>query len=195
MAHLARCVAGRARRTACLAVVPADDLQVPALCLASLAVSCAKEGRRVVVADLCRGAPVAKLLGVTGPGVREVSTGGVNLVAAVPERDDAVPAGPLDQGYAPAERSSFTEAVVDACASADVLLTLAALDPSLGSEHLATWATDAVAMVTAGWSSWTRIQAVGEMIRLSGTRLVSAVLVGTDPSDESLGTIGVPETV
>jgi capsular polysaccharide biosynthesis protein len=195
VAHLARCVPGRSRRTACLAVVPADDLQVPALCLASLAVSCAKEGRRVVVADLCRGAPMAKLLGVTGPGVREVTTGGVSLVAAVPERDDAVPVGPLDQGSASAERSSFTKAVVDACGSADVLLTLAALDPSLGSEHLATWATDAVAMVTAGWSSWTRIQAVGEMIRLSGTRLVSAVLVGTDPSDESLGTLGVPETV
>ena len=28
---------------------------------------------------------------------------------------------------------------------------------------------------------------VGEMIRLSGTRLVSAVLVGADKTDESLG--------
>ena len=82
-----------------------------------------------------------------------------------------------------------------ACASANLLLTLATLDPSLGGEHLATWATDAVAVVTAGRSSWTKIHAVGEMIRLSGTRLVSAVLVGADKTDESLGVTQTPETV
>jgi hypothetical protein len=61
------------------------------------------------------------------------------------------------------------------------------LDPSLGGEHLSTWATDAVAVITAGRSSWTKIRAVGEMIRLSGTRLVSSVLIGADSTDESLG--------
>ena len=71
--------------------------------------------------------------------------------------------------------------------SADVLLTLIALDPSTGAEHLRTWAADAVVMVTAGRSSWMRIHAVGEMIRLSRTPLVSAILVGADQSDESLG--------
>lgn len=193
--HLARSVPGSPGGVASLAVVPADDLRVPAWCLVSLAVSCAEEGKHVVVADLCHGAPVAKLLGSAEPGVREVSTRGVSLVAAVPERDDVVPLGPLNRGSVPAERSSFTGAVASACASADVLLTLATLDPALGSEHLATWATDAVAMVTAGRSSWTKIQGVGELIRLSGIRLVSAVLVGTDRSDETLGTIRLPETV
>ena len=61
------------------------------------------------------------------------------------------------------------------------------LDPSFGGEHLATWATSAVVVVTAGRSSWTRIHAVGEMIRLAGTSLISAVLVGADKTDESLG--------
>jgi hypothetical protein len=42
-------------------------------------------------------------------------------------------------------------------------------------------------MVTAGRSSWTKIHAAGEMVRLAGTRLVSAVLVGADKTDESLG--------
>ena len=42
-------------------------------------------------------------------------------------------------------------------------------------------------MVTAGRSSWTRIHAVGEMIRLAGMYLVSAVLVGASKTDESLG--------
>jgi hypothetical protein len=64
---------------------------------------------------------------------------------------------------------------------------LAALDPSLASDHLQTWARDAVVVVTAGRSSWTKIHAVGELIRLAGTRLVCAVLVGADKTDESLG--------
>jgi hypothetical protein len=85
--------------------------------------------------------------------------------------------------------------VAAACASANLLLTLATLDPSLGGEHLATWATDAVVVVTAGRSSWTKIHGVAELVRLSGTRLVCAVLVGADNTDESLGMIPTPETV
>ena len=71
--------------------------------------------------------------------------------------------------------------------SADLLLTLATLDPSLGAEHLAGWARGAVAVVTAGRSSAERVHAVGEMIRLAGIELISAVLVGADKTDESLG--------
>jgi hypothetical protein len=64
----------------------------------------------------------------------------------------------------------------------------------VGGEHLPTWASTAVAMVTAGRSSWTRIQAASEMTRLSGTRLVSGVLIGADKTDESLGVTHPPET-
>lgn len=70
-----------------------------------------------------------------------------------------------------------------------MLLTLLTLDPSFGGEHLQTWAANAVVVVTAGRSSWTKINAVGEMIRLSGTRLASAVLIGADKTDESLGVV------
>jgi hypothetical protein len=65
----------------------------------------------------------------------------------------------------------------------------------VGAEHLATWATDAVAVVTAGRSSWEKIRGVAELIRLSGTRLASAVLVGADKSDESVGIVRTPESV
>jgi hypothetical protein len=70
-----------------------------------------------------------------------------------------------------------------------MLLTLLTLDPSFGGEHLQTWAANAVVVVTAGRSSWTRINAVGELIRLSGTRLAFAVLIGADKTDESLGVV------
>jgi capsular polysaccharide biosynthesis protein len=194
-AHLGRAAPEKSQGVAALAVVPVDDLQVPALSVATLAMSWAGQGQRVVVADLCSGAPAARLLSAGDPGVRTVRVRDTSLVVAVPEHDDLLPVGPLDRGSAQARRSPFTEAVAGACVSADLMLTLVTLDPSLGGEHLATWATDAVAVVTAGRSSWTKIHGVGEMVRLSGTRLVSAVLVGADRTDESLGVTRVPGTV
>ena len=73
------------------------------------------------------------------------------------------------------------------------MLTLAVLDPSLGGEHLVGWARAAVVVVTAGKSSAARIRAVSEMIRLSGTSLLSGVLIGADKSDESLGLTLTPD--
>ena len=92
------------------------------------------------------------------------------------------PAGPYLRS-----RAQAAEALVTACASADLLLTLATLDPALGGDHLGTWATSAVAVVTAGESSAERVHGVGEMVRLAGMRLDSVVLVGADEGDESLG--------
>ena len=85
------------------------------------------------------------------------------------------------------------DALVASYASADVLLTLVTLDPALGGDHLATWAANAVVVVTAGQSSAERIHGVGEMIRLAGTRLDSVVLIGADKSDESLGLTPRPD--
>lgn len=189
VAYLSRAMPTRSRHRAALAVVPVDDPQVAALSLISLAVSCAQRGAQVMVADLASGAPAAGLLGDAEPGVHTTSIQDVRLIVAVPEPDDVVPVGPLGGTSRQAMRSPFTEAVTVACASADVLLTLAPLDPSLGGEHFTSWATEAVAVVTAGRSSWTRIHAVGEMIRLAGVRLVSAVLVGADKTDDSLGAV------
>jgi len=192
-AHLRGAVPAKAGGMAALAVVPVDDPEGAALALVSLAVSRAQEGRNVVVADLASGAPAARLLDTKAPGVRSVSVHDARLTLAVPDRDDVAPAGPLGRPLAEAERSAFTEAVSNACASADLLFTLVTLDPSLGGEHLATWATSAVVVVTAGRSSWAQIHAVGEMIRLGGTSLTSAVLVGADKTDESLGVTQHPD--
>ena len=194
-AYLGRSVPGSSRGAAALAVVPVDDLRIAALSVVSLATSLAKQGKQVVVADLCSGAPAAQILGSASPGVRAVRAGAAGLVVAVPEPGVVAPAGPLDHGAVPAQRTTFTEAVITACAPADLLLTLTTLDPALGGEHLATWATDAVAVVTAGESSSTKIHAVGEMVRLSGARLNSAVLLGADAADESLGMTYLPEPV
>jgi capsular polysaccharide biosynthesis protein len=169
---------------AALVVVPVDDVHVPALSLVSLALARARAGARVVVADLCEDAPAARLLGAAEPGVRTVSVQDTHLVVAVPETGDVVPAGPLRGGLNHARAAGPLAA---ACASADLLLTLAPLDPSLGGDYLSGWGQGAVAIVTAGRSSAARIHAVGEMIRMAGTPLIAGVLVGADKADESLG--------
>ncbi len=72
---------------------------------------------------------------------------------------------------------------------AGIVLTVAELDPAIGAEHLSTWATQAVAVFTAGRTRAARAYAVGEMLRLSGIRAISGVIVGADKTDESLGSV------
>jgi hypothetical protein len=144
-------------------------------------------GLRVMVTDLCDTAPAARLMGVTETGVHRVRVDRADIIVAIPDGEDIAPIGPLRRRAAEAQFPPCSEQLASAFASSDLLLTLAALDPSVGGEHLATWSPVAIAMVTAGRSSWTRIQAVGEMIGLSGTRLASGVLIGADKTDESLG--------
>ena len=192
-AYLGSTLAANSRGRAALAVVPVDDPQVAAVSLVSLAMSCVQQmGLRVIVADLRNGAPAARLLGVSQPGIHTVRQDNVQLMVAIPDRDDVAPIGPLGSESLAPHSAACGEKLAVAFASADLLLTLATPDPSIGGEHLATWAPVAVAMVTAGQSSWTKINAVGEMIRLAGMRLVSAVLVGADKADESLGVTRTP---
>lgn len=194
-AHLSRAIVKNDRGVDHLVVVAVGDPEAAALPLVSLARSRAQQGRRVVLADLASGAPAARHLGSRGPGVSSVGSQDARLVIAIPDRDDVAPFGPLGRVSAWDEYSPFSQAVAAACASADLLLTLVTLDPSFGGEHLPTWAANAVVIVTAGRSTWTRVNAVGEMVRLSGTRLVSAVLVGADRTDESLGTVSAQSVV
>jgi capsular polysaccharide biosynthesis protein len=190
--HLGQAVMPGSRGVATLAVVPVDDTQVAALSLVSLALSCAQEGLKVIVADLCRDNPAARLLDADEPGVHTVNVGGAHLIVTVPDRNDIAPAGPLAAGPRRGQPEPSAAPLVAACASANLLLTLVSLDPSVAADNLNGWADGAVAVVTAGRSSWTKIHAAGEMVRLAGTHLISGVLVGADKHDDSLGVIPTP---
>jgi capsular polysaccharide biosynthesis protein len=184
---------GSSRGPVSLAVVAVDDVPVAAQAFVSLATSCAAEGKQVVVADLSAGAQLARLLGVHDPGIHEVRQNGANLVLFRPQPEDIAPVGPVPGEAFPAVPAQAAPALVTACSAADLLLTFATLDPAVGGDHLRTWATNAVAVVTAGDSTAEKVHAVGEMIRLAGTRLDSVVLLGADENDESLGTTGLAD--
>ena len=185
--HLRNAVPGSSSGPAGLAVVAVDNVPTVARVVADLAVSSGEQRKRVVLADLSAGAYAARLLGVDSPGINVVSPSGVSIVVVVPAADDVAPIGPLERHGSPAGYAQADESLKAACARADLVLSLVTLDPAFGGEYIATWATDVVAVVSAGRSTAVRIHAVGEMVRLAGTRLGSVVVIDADKGDESLG--------
>ena len=192
-AHLRSALPGSTHGPAGLAIVAVDNAPVVAQATAALAASYASQGIQVVAADLSREADMARLFRVRSPGAHTVSHGGASFTVVVPNRNDATLVGPLRTVISAEEALQAGDALAASCASAKVLLTLVTLDPALGGDHLATWATNSVVVVTAGLSSAMKIHGIGEMIRAAGTRLISAVLIGADKGDESLGLTPRPD--
>ena len=193
VAHLERALPRSPQGLGGLAIVAVDNAPIVARAVTAVATSCASQGHQVIAADLSQGAHMAHLLGLKGPGAHEVSQDGANFVVTVPDPDDAAPVGPLRAVTSPGRPGHAGDSLAASYASADLLLTLVTLDPAIGGDYLATWATNAVVMVSAGQSSAERVHGVGEMIRLAGARLDSAVLIGADKSDESLGLMPGPD--
>lgn len=170
-----------------LAVLPVDNAKTMVPVVSRMAESCAREGMRIVVADLVKGAPLARVLGGgSTAGIKAVQLDGAQVVVVVPEPDDLAPVGPLHRTDAAPLASPPAEDLLAAFRSADLLVTFIELDPALGSEHLATWAADGVVLVTAGLTHGQKMYSVGEMVRLSGIDVGAAVLVNADKGDDSL---------
>jgi capsular polysaccharide biosynthesis protein len=178
VAHLRGSLKKGEGETPALAVVAVDNPKFVASLVLQAAVACANDGKQVMVADLSGGA-LARLLGQDAPGVHTVAKGGGRIVLVVPDPEDLTPRGPLPQGG--------PESLAAAFSAADVLIALVTVDPATGADYLGSWATDTVAVVTAGLSTTEKVQSVGELIRGGGIATVSGVLLGADRSDESLG--------
>lgn len=183
-AHLRSAVPSGSDGAGSIVVVAVDDKTFISEAIRQLAVTAAHEGKRVVLADLV-GGTLGGLLGTRETGVRPVDVGGVRVALVTPDRGDLAPVGPLHAG----SLGTPVNGVANVHAVADLFITLASVSPATGGAHLKTWADDAVAVITVGESSVVKVQAVGEMIRFAGVHLDSAILLGTDEKDESLGLV------
>ncbi|HWD77504.1 MAG TPA: hypothetical protein VG497_01425 [Kribbella sp.] len=174
-----------------LTVVSVDDVHACALAVASLAVSLAEDGKRVLVADLTRSGKLARLLGVKTPGTHEsrFSEPGRRVDVHLPDPVGSPAEGAyLRQREGSGRPSGSADVALDASWEvADVVLSLADPSPELGADHLAAWSSRAAVVVTAGRTSAAAIQATGEMLRLAGLEVATAIVLRPDRTDESVG--------
>ena len=159
-----------------LAVLAIGATEPAALGIAALARSLASEGKRVLVADMTEAHPLAWLFRIKGkvgtPQSAKVDQGAITVVV-VP--DD--PGQTLEMEHQ----------------SADIVLVLASVSPAKGADHLAVWVGDAVVVVTAGQATVARMATSTLILRQAGITVRSALLLGSDPGDDSPGIVsGAP---
>lgn len=160
-----------------LAVIEVGAPNETALAVAALARSLATQDRRVVVVDMARGRPLASLFGgrkVLAEGRYTLPLGGQHALLIIAPDDPAEAAAQL----------SVPE-------SAEAVLVLASIDPAYSVDHLAKWATNAVVIVNAKKATASLIGSTGELLRQAGVAIRSAFVIGGDPRDETIGTLGI----
>jgi hypothetical protein len=145
-----------------------------ALAVAATAAELAREGSNVLVGDFSGESAVGRILGVAADKTAVVRLGSEASTVAV--------------AFPRVNRSDRD--IDDLRKEADVVLSLAALDPALGAEHVAAWGTVAVVVVTSGRSSATVLGSVSQMLDAAGIELDCTILVGADRTDETTGISG-----
>ncbi len=170
-----------------LAVGTLDGSRDVELLVATLGVRLSLAGRSVLLVDLSERGRLEKA--VSQAIDRECRQGSPAAAPTVfrPEGVPALARGPLDRRTHPATGPGDEGALRSAWDSADVVLLLADVDPSVGVDELATWAHRMVLVVRSGHSSVERLRTTGELVRSAGLELSHVLLVGADRSDETLG--------
>jgi subunit length determinant Wzz-like protein len=165
-----------------LAIVELGSAEPAALAVGALALRLASEGHRVVVVDASERRLLASALGVTSKPKQmetfEVYAGGDSPMTII-----VAPEDPAQMAQKPPPDD------------ADALLVLGTLDPAFGAEHLASWVTDAVMILSAKGVSLTRMQVSRDMLRDAGIFLRSLILLGSDGRDETSGALSSADGV
>lgn len=165
---------GDLRHPTCL-VVAVGDSDPAAAALVALAVELADTGDVSVLVDATADRSLAGAFDRKEVGLHSLEVGtaaAVTLLVPPPPWDDPAGTG---------------AAADDAIASADAVLVLASVDPSVGAAHLRRWGSRAVVTVSAGKSTVQRLAATAELLESAGVQVLSSALVGADPSDDSVG--------
>lgn len=157
-------------------VVAVDDVASPAEALTSIATTLREPGKRVVLVDETRTSWIGRALRRNRPGLQQVTLDDGSPVTLL------IPPKPWE-----AEPDLALRDVLEDVASPDVVLVLATVDPTIGAWRLRRWAADAIVTVTAGVSTLHRVAAVTELLDAAGITVSSAVMLGADRTDDSVG--------
>lgn len=160
-----------------LAVVTVGAGEPAALAVGSLALALSSEGHEVVVVDAADQRLLASIFGLPSK-PQTMETFQLSAVEGSPVRVLVAPEDPAQMAEKPPPDD------------ADALLVLSALDPAFGAEHLASWVTDAVMILSPRGVNLTRLRIDREMLREAGISLRSVILLGSDAQDESSGALG-----
>jgi hypothetical protein len=159
-----------------LAVVTVGTGEPAALAVGSLALALSSEGHEVVVVDAADNRLLASILGLPSK-PQTMETFQLSAVKGSPVRVIVAPEDPAQMAEKPPPDD------------ADALLVLVTLDPSFGAEHLASWVTDAVMILSPRGVNLTRMRIDREMLLEEGISLRSVILLGSDAQDDSSGAL------
>lgn len=172
-----------------LAIVSVDCTQSAAAFVTAVAVRCAEDDRRVLVADLTGRGAAARELGAALLGTSNVRPASADTDISVHRPDAVEPMGRLRTK--PGADGEDDDLLV-AWALSDVVLTLAELTPTHAATHLHTWANRGIAVAAAGRSSAARLKTIGELLRAADLTLESAVVLeAAETADSSVMTADI----
>ncbi len=169
--------AARAR----LGVACIDNAEEVSFAVAAAATVLAQHGRSVAVIDLTQHGSLGAGAATSSPGstARPTVLRPRGVPALASSAADLITVGHEDQSGSP-----------QGLESADVILILADLDPSVGADHLKAWTDRVMVVVTAGRSSAERVRTVADLVRTAGLELRLSALLHTERTDDSSGTAG-----
>lgn len=157
-------------------VVAIDDETVAAAALLVLASDLAVSGKEPLLIDATESRELGRAVGISGTGSRSLDAAtGPSLRVVVPPR-------PWENG---GDDDAYESQV--GLDGATTILVLATVNPTIGAQHLRHWGSEAVVILAAGRSSAQRIGTTEELLSAADIAIASAVLLDTDPRDESAG--------
>lgn len=157
-----------------LALVPVGSVTAAASLAAAVAMRCAEDGDRVLLADLSEHGTLVRALGVADAGTSAVSsTDGGEAQVSVHRPASGEPRGRLG----PDGPEGVDDELLIAWVLSDVVLTLVEPSPSPALGQLHTWAGSAAAVATGSRPPAARLRSVGELVRTGGVSLESVVVL------------------
>jgi len=162
-----------------LLIVAVDRAELPAVAMAAVAATLAKQGKRVVLSDLADTRDFKAMFGGTDKPIQKVRIGNQAVTLFSPGRE----LGPEDS------RAAW-ELSPDRWSRSDYVLAVANVDLALGAAHLRYW-NEVVVAVTAGGSNPQRISATAELLAASGITPVSSILFDADKDDDGSGLLSI----